>query len=174
MLFLRICIFSLLIFLCGCQSHGVVMYQQKISSSYLASTHVGSPDPRLENPPNGTMLVAEWWISKKTLEYDPVLRIEIIYRDFSTGCVEFPLSHKIGYETFSLLNEDFDKTGGILTYKAEIVTCDGEVYRQWKHQLWVELITVDEDEATDLTSSWVVEKSRHESVIETPVCNSLN
>jgi hypothetical protein len=31
-----------------------------------------------------------------------------------------------------------------LTYSAEIMTPDHHVYREWKHQLWANLITLDE------------------------------
>lgn len=52
----------------------------------------------------------------------------------------------MGWVTYKLFNEEYDKTGGILTYKAEIVTEDGTVYREWKHQLWVNLIQIESDD----------------------------
>ncbi len=51
---------------------------------------------------------------------------------------------RFGVETYSVLNKDFKKTGGFLAYRAEILTEDGEVYADWKHQLWVKLIDIDD------------------------------
>jgi hypothetical protein len=44
-----------------------------------------------------------------------------------------------------LLNEEYEKSGGILTYKAQILTQEGEVFREWRHQLWVNLIQVSDN-----------------------------
>lgn len=148
-----------------------MVHQQKVSPTYLASTNVGSPDPR--TPPSGQMIVAEWWLPSKILKSEPMLRLDILFRDYSQTCVEFPISTSFGYETYSILNADFKKTGGFLSYRVEIVTGDGEVFKAWSHQLWVKLITIDE-ESDDLISSIVVERSRQESVTDTPGCSSLN
>ena len=148
-----------------------MLHQQKVSPAILASTNVGSPDPR--TPPNGQMIVAEWWIPKRILEYDPMLKIHILFHDFSETCVEYPICRRFGYKTYSILNDDFKKTGGFLAYHAEILTCDGEVYADWKHQLWVKLIKVEEDDI-ELMSSAEVEKSMQGSVIETPLWSSFN
>jgi hypothetical protein len=43
-------------------------------------------------------------------------------------------------EVFSLLNEEYRSRGGLIAYQAEIRTKKGEIYRQWTHQLWVQLI----------------------------------
>ncbi len=118
------------------------------------------------------MIVAEWWLPKKFLECQPCLRIDILFHNFTQTCVEFPICTRIGYETFSLLNKEFKETGGLLAYRAQIVTCDGEVFKEWKHQLWVKLISTDEE--IDEMSSAVIEKSKQGSVIETPDCKSPN
>ncbi|NGX37211.1 MAG: hypothetical protein K1000chlam2_00364 [Chlamydiae bacterium] len=154
--------------LVGCDRSALVVHQQKISPSYLASTNVGSPDPR--TPPSGQMIVAEWWLNKQAMRFDPILRLSILFHDFSEDVVEYPICSKIGYETYFLVNEKFKETGGLLSYRAEIITCDGEVYADWKHQLWVKLIDINDD--TEVRSSAVVEKSKQGSVIETPCCNS--
>src|SRR5690606_12094448 len=100
---------------------------------YLASTNVGSPDPR--TPPSGQMIVAEWWVPKKLLAYQPSLKIDILFEDFTETSVEFPIRSRVGYQTYSLLNKEFKKTGGLRAYRAAILSSDGEIYREWKHQL---------------------------------------
>ena len=51
----------------------------------------------------------------------------------------------MNYTTYSLLDEEYEKTGGILTYKACIVTQEGKIFKESKHQLWVNLIEIDEN-----------------------------
>lgn len=158
--------------LMGCERAALVLHQQKISPTYLASTNVGSPDPR--TPPNGEMIVAEWWLPAKVRDGDCRLRIHILFQDFTETVVEFPIRSRVGYETYSVLNKDFKKTGGFLAYRGEILTGDGEVYTDWQHQLWVKLIDVNEEEESEEISSAAVEKSRHASVMDTPRCNSAS
>lgn len=167
-MYFRVCFLVLFFALAGCEQAALVLHQQKVSPIYLASTNVGSPDPRI--PPNGQMIVAEWWIPAKIRDLNPILRLHILFQDFTQTCVEFPIRNRVGYETYSLINDDFKKTGGFLAYRGEIVTADGQVYADWEHQLWVRLIEIEED--TEEMSSAVVEKSRHASVIETPLCSS--
>jgi hypothetical protein len=137
----------------GCNRAALVVQQQKVSSSYLASGNVGTPDPR--TPPNGEMILAEWWVPKDLLARCPTLRIEVIFKDFSQTCVEFPIRHRVGYETFAVLNNRFKETGGFMAYHIEIITEDGSVYADWTHQLWVRLIDLSEE--TEEINSAVVE-----------------
>jgi hypothetical protein len=68
----------------------------------------------------------------------------VIYRNHTEKTFVYPIESRLGYEVYSLLNHEYDETGGIMTYAAEITTPDNEVYREWKHQLWVNLITLDD------------------------------
>lgn len=119
-----------------------MLTQQKMTPAYLASANIGAPDPR--PAPNGQMIIAEWWIPKKVLECCPCLKIDILFHDFTQTTVEFPITSRIGYETYCLVNKEFKKTGGLLAYRAQIVTADGEVFKEWKHQLWVKLISIND------------------------------
>ncbi len=137
-------VFLLLILCAACGRPTLVLQQQQISPNYLASTNVGTPDPR--TPPKGQMIVAEWFVPRRIVNEEPTLRLSILFHNYTQDCVEFPIRSTVGYETYSVLNRDYKESGGLLAYKAEIVTCDGEVLADWKHQLWVELITIDTDE----------------------------
>jgi len=136
---------SLLLF-AGCRSHGVFVHQQKLGPSFWASTYVGAPDPRATHPLKGEMLVAEWWVPKKLIAQEPTLRLELVFHNFTSRTVTYPICQGVGTRSYLVANEDYEETGGILTYKAEIVTEDGEVFRSWKHQLYVELITIDDED----------------------------
>jgi len=157
-------LFLFFIFLFGCNQATLVVQQQKVSSTYLASGNVRTPDPR--TPPNGQMILAEWWVPGSLLAYNPILKIDVVFQDFSKTQAEFPINHRVGYETLAVLNEQFKKTGGFLAYKVEILTDTKEVYAQWTHQLWVKLIDLEDE--TEEMSSAMVEKSRQPSVTEIP------
>lgn len=133
-----------LLLLCGCDKYYVSVKQIKVGPTYLASTHVGTPDPRQAHPPEGQKLYIDWTIPEEILEKSPKIVMYLLYKDHSQKELTYPIEHQRGYEVYSLLNEEFKKTKGLLTYRAEIVTEDGEVYKDWKHQLWVNLITLDD------------------------------
>lgn len=178
---LSLLIFSLLV---SCDKYEISMYQQKVDVTYLASTHVNTPDPRQNPPPIGQKLIIEWQVPNALLEKSPRADVYILFWDYKEKKISFPITKKWGYETYSCLNKEFEETGGILTYRAEIVTKDERVYREWKHQLWTNLIqvgdqlqTLDEDkegirrESAKRTSSSVVDQSKQGSVIDTPYRN---
>lgn len=129
----------------GCSRYYVDVSRQKINATYLASTSVGTPDPRQKNPPLGEMLVINWQIPMKMVKENPQLRLYVIYWDNEERVFTWSLKKWKGYRTLSVLNKEFMRTRGFLTYRAEIVTEDGEIYREWKHQLWVNLIKVEDE-----------------------------
>lgn len=127
----------------GCSQYYLSVCQQWVDVRYLASSHVKTPDPRQEHPPLGQMLILDWRVPKEILDKSPTLILDLILWDYSTREVKFPIKNKMSYVTFKLFDEEYEKSGGILTYQARIVTDDGQTYREWKHQLFVNLITVD-------------------------------
>ncbi len=164
----RAWILGLLLFF-GCDKYYVSVKQLSVGPTYLASTHVGTPDPRQANPPEGQKLFIDWAIPEDVLEKSPRLVMYLLYKDHSQKELIYPIEHQRGYKVYSLLNNEFRETKGLLTYRAEIVTEGGEIYKDWKHQLWVNLITLEDinSSASD-TSSSVSDQSTQGSVIETP------
>ena len=139
-------ILLLLSLLSGCDKYYLSVCQQKVDSTYLASSHVGTPDPRQKNPPIGQMLIIDWKVPRKILEEKPSILLKVIYWDYSASTFTYPIEQQMGYKTYSLLNRDFEEKKGILTYKAEIITDGQTVYKEWVHQLWVQLIQLDSSE----------------------------
>lgn len=161
----------LLLVMAGCQKYGIVARRQKVDPTYLASTHIGSPDPRQADPPNGQMVIVEWWVPPELFAQNPKICLHLVFWDYTERKIQFPIDRRVGYETYFILGDDFLTTCGILTYKAEIITDDGCVFRDWKHQLWVNLIQVEEEqtpECIESSNSSVSDQSIQGSVIETP------
>lgn len=158
-----------LLLVCGCEKYYVSVKQISVGPSYLASTHVGTPDPRQSHPPQGQKLFIDWSVPAQILEKSPKIVMHLLYKDHSQKELSYPINYQRGYEVYSLMNEDFEKSHGLLTYRAEIVTDDGMIYKDWKHQLWVNLITLEDiNSSASSTSSSVSDQSMQGSVIETP------
>lgn len=131
--------------LSSCDKYYVAVSQQWVDVRYLASTHVKTPDPRQDHPPIGQMVIIDWRVPKELLKKKPHVQLTMILWDYTEKIVCFPIDKRMGWATYKLLDEQYDATGGILTYKAEILSEDGAVFREWKHQLWVNLITLNEE-----------------------------
>ncbi len=130
----------LLLPLASCKQYYLSLCQEWVDERYLASTHVGTPDFRQEHPPTGQMLIVDWRVPKEIFKKKPEVVLDLILWDYTTRQVRIPIKHRMDFATYRLFDEDYEKTGGILTYKAAIVTEEGQVFREWKHQLWVNLI----------------------------------
>lgn len=118
--------------------------REKVDRGALASTFVGSPDPLQENPPHGQKLYIRWRLPYLTDMKNKYLSLSIIFQNYQTQTLLYPLDHHRGVIVYSLLNEDYFSVGGLLTYKAEIMDGNHKVIKKWQHSLWVDLITIEE------------------------------
>jgi hypothetical protein len=133
------------LFFTGCRPYYLSVCQEWVDVRYLASFHAGTPDPRQAHPPIGQKLILDWRVPKEIFKRKPEVVLDLILWDYTTRQIRIPIESRMDYATYKLLNEEYEKTGGILTYKAIIVTEDGKIFREWKHQLWVNLITIDQE-----------------------------
>lgn len=139
------CLVILALTLVGCQRHYLSVSQQWVDGDYLASSKVKTPDPRKDHPPLGQLLVVDWFIPQEILRQEPHVELDIIFWDYTQKKVILPVDTTLSWGTYRCFNEEYEKTQGILTYKAALVTKTGKVFREWKHQLWVNLIEVDKE-----------------------------
>ncbi len=109
----------------------------------LASTHLGTPDPRQLDPPLGTKILISWAVPTELLEQNPKILLHIIYKNYSEERFSYLIDAPKGSKIYSLLGDDYLQKGDILTYRAAIVREDGSICREWLHQLWVNLVRVD-------------------------------
>lgn len=142
---MRFFLFSLLLSLCSCGPYYVSVMQKWVDERYLASTHVGTPDPRQEAPPIGQMLVVQWCVPSEILALNPIATLELIFWDHTEQKICFPIKHKLDYAYYKLFDDEYEEKGGILTYRAFITTEDGCIYKECRHQLWVHLIKIEDD-----------------------------
>jgi hypothetical protein len=86
-----------------------------------------------------------WHVPNTILCQNPYVRLHLIYWDYTEAEFCYPITSRLGYANYTLLNSEFCAKKGVLTYSAEIVTECGEIYKEWKHQLWVNLIRLDQE-----------------------------
>ena len=137
-----ICLYLLLVTcLSGCTLNGISVHTDYLSHQNLASYHVNTPDPMLNDPPVGQRLIATWALPKHYLSYEDLhLLITIRFRTREQIIEKVPIYKMTGTFVYTLLNEDYFSKGGILTYKAELIG-NHAILEEWKHQMWTRLIT---------------------------------
>lgn len=137
-----------LVLLTGCRYHfeRLSVTNEYITQKYLASYHVLTPDPNQCYPPAGKRMTIHWSLDEefdcyKHVELNVVIRLKTRELDEFVIPVETPS----GYYIYDLLNDDYYCSGGILTYKIEMIA-DGAIIDDYTHALWAELIEFNIEE----------------------------
>lgn len=111
-----------------------------VNQANLASTFVRSPDPKQEHPPTGEKLYISFRIPFSLEPSDCHILLSVIYKDLTEEVQTYPISHRVGALSFSLLDEKFKETKGLFAYQALLVDKDNKVIDKWEHQMWVKVI----------------------------------
>ncbi len=129
------------ILLASCYKGHLYVQQENVDGRSLASTYVHSPDPRSKHPPKGQRLLFSWDYPHSVYIRGITLVFTVRFWDNREETLIFPLQRKRGSSEFFF----DDKENKILTYQVEAVTKDKEILETWKHQLWTDLITPEEE-----------------------------
>lgn len=130
-----------LLLLCGCVYRPLTVQTQYFSKKDLASFRVDTPDPQLNTPPIGQRLVISWDLKDQWNWYEELhLKLTVRYRNREEITQETALYKACGYYLFNVADQNYFDTGGIQTYKVEMIG-DGTVIHRVDHQLWNNLIT---------------------------------
>ncbi len=127
----------------GCSKYYVTAKRELIDKDTLASTFVQSPDPRQCAWPQGEEITFEWRLPREALNESLELVIALLYSSYKEETRRYPIRRRRGTVTVVHLGQEEKERGKIVTYRAQIVTNQGRVIKEWKQQLWTELITVD-------------------------------
>jgi len=132
------------IFLTSCQETYLSVHTDYLSHINLASYHVGTPDPLLNNPPIGQRLIVMWSIPPNYLYYENLhLLVTIRLRNREQINENIEVVKRRGTFVYPLLNEDYLEKGGILTYKVDLIG-DEIILEEWRHQIWNEQILLNQ------------------------------
>jgi hypothetical protein len=139
-------LFSLLLFFSlfsSCERYYLSVVDKSANISDLASYHVDSPDPEKEKPREGQKLIISWFIPSSLVQAGPTLRLYLLFHNHKEMFIERPITRALDYWVYELINQEWRETGGLLTYRAEIACPNGEIYKEWRHQLYVRWIPLD-------------------------------
>lgn len=143
----QVILFSILFLAAACSS-GISVQNQYFSREDLASYKVGTPDPDRNCPPIGQRLLVQWRFTPDVMARGSLeLVMTVRLRNYNEERIVIPVRCSRGSYIYELANERYFNSCGVATYKIETVSC-GEVIHVWKHQLWCELITIDQENDT--------------------------
>lgn len=146
----EIILLSLVFLLMGC-CKGISVQNQYFSRDDLASHIVGTPDPDRNCPPIGQRLIVQWKFTQEMLQMENFhLEMTVRFRNYEEEKIIIPVRNTYGTYLYELANQRYFDSCGIATYKIETWGC-GELLDTWKHQLWVELITLDQENDQNTT-----------------------
>jgi hypothetical protein len=158
---------TLLISLSGCYKNHLYVQQEWVDANFLASHHVGTPDPRSENPPEGQRILVAWYFPRCLLEDQLTLLVTVRLWDQTEQIFMRSIDRRRGSLAFDCPNQGDCLDRRVLTYKVEVFTLNGDLIEEWKHHFWTELIKLQPAPAQRSNSS-VSSHPKQESVIETP------
>ena len=116
------------------------MQQEWIDRDSLASSHIGTPDPRQADPPEGQRLLIAWDFPRSSYQKNLTLSATVRFWDDEQEMLFYPIDRKRGYTAFFFPKEK------ILTYRVDVRTKEGELIESWKHHFWTELINIGSKE----------------------------
>ena len=124
----------------SCSSRMLSVRTTYFTEENLASYRVQTPDPDLYKPMIEQRLIFTWSLPKKTCLQDTHLNIKIRFKNYKEENLRIKVHDKNGYYIYKVNEEKLRDSGGILTYKGEILIGE-KLLETWYHPLWVELIT---------------------------------
>lgn len=133
-------------FFCSCSREKLSVRNEYIIPERLASYHIRTPDPLRYDPPIGQRLTIKWDLDKEFGIYQEVIIHTIVrFYNHEEREIAFKATRPQGQYIYDILNEAFCETGGILTYKVDLMG-DDTILDEWQHQLWTELISFQRDD----------------------------
>lgn len=142
---------------------------------FLASSKVGTPDPRQEHPFIGQRLIVAWDFPKSLFTRGLVLVTTVRFWDNTEEVLCVPMDRKRDVEAFFFLKSDETLDHRILTYRVQVFDREGILVEKWEHHFWTTLIDVGSSIEPDEMSSSAHEincsvssQPMQESVMETP------
>jgi len=131
--------------LAGCYTNHLYVQQEWIDRCTLASSHVGTPDPRQAHPPHGQKLLISWDFPKSLFLENLTLAVTVRLWNNTQETTYYSIGRRRDYLSLFFSHEKPDTK--ILTYKVEVFSEDGKEVSVWKHQFWTELIDIDRTNA---------------------------
>jgi hypothetical protein len=129
------CKVFLVIFILGsCYRHHLYVQQEWVDRNFLASSHVHTPDPRQEHPPEGQRLLIAWRFPHSLFCKELTFNITVRFWDDTEKNFSEPIRKKRGCHVLSFPGQK------ILTYRIQVFSKDNELIETWTHHFWTKWI----------------------------------
>lgn len=143
------------------------MQQEWVDAEFLASSKIGTPDPRQEHPPCGQRLLLAWDFPRSLFDEKLTLVATVRFWDNTQEVLFHPVERRRSYTAYYFPNPEPSGDRKILTYQVQVVSSNGTVIETWKHHFWTELIEISSSAAQRSNPS-VSSQPRQGSVIDKP------
>lgn len=127
----------------GCYKRHLYVQQEWVDVTFLASTKVGTSDPRQADPDMGQRLIIAWDFPRSIFEKRLTLVATVRLWDSTQEIQTLPLERKKDTIALFFSNKDPHKDRRILTYRVQVFSEAGEEIQKWEHPFWTELIDID-------------------------------
>lgn len=132
----------------GCYKNHLYVQQQKIDQSFLASSHVGTPDPRQKSPPVGQKLLVAWSFPWSLFSQELTAVTTVRLWDQTEVSYRHTLERKRDSVSYFFPNPEGEEGKKILTYRVQVVPLQGDWEEVWEHHFWTPAIAVDRESAS--------------------------
>jgi hypothetical protein len=109
---------------------------------YLAANQINTPDPCWDYFFGEQIVI--YYKFPFSCRDSKNLALTIRYKNKEWEKRVFPLTRRKGYFIFRVVNDNYWKRGGLLSYKVELCA-EGCVIKTWTHHLFVEKIEVNQE-----------------------------
>lgn len=133
------------LWLAGCYKNHLYVQQERVDPTFLASSRIGTPDPRQERPPQGQRLLIAWHFPRSLFQRHLSLVATVRLWDQTEEVFTYPVEKKWGSTALYFSNDCAGVDRRILTYRVQVVARDGEVVEVWEHHFWTHLIDIDRE-----------------------------
>jgi len=153
-------VMSLVMCLVGCYKDHLYVQQEWVNDKWLASSKVGTPDPRKGRVQDAERLLIAWDFPKSLFDEGLTLLVTVRLWNNTEQFLKIPVERKRYYDALTFPCKDRDLR--ILTYRIQVENNTGQIIETWKHHFWTELIVMDR------MRSSVSSQPKQGSVMETP------
>lgn len=117
--------------------------QQTVDESYLASSHVLTPDPRKEFPFSKQRLLVYWDFPRSLFQKKLTLFANILLWNHEKKQISVPIKRKKDFLSIDLPTQDQNLK--LLTYQIQVFAENGKCISTWNHHFWTNSIRIEEE-----------------------------
>lgn len=122
----------------------LAVYNQPINKKYYSSVYAETPDPKVERGEVGQRLIVSWDLPYKQFhKHQWQVRLVVQFGDRTEETFSKEITNFEGDWILKWSGRPFIDKRGIVSYKAELLE-DGQVIDTFQHQLWCELIRLED------------------------------